>query len=46
MMGINAAIILITIKNKDKAITLLIIPYFVWLIFAGYLNGMIWALNT
>ncbi|AWN73068.1 TspO/MBR family protein [Legionella anisa] len=46
MVGFNAAIILITMKNKDKAITLLMTPYFLWLIFASYLNGIIWTLNT
>ncbi|WP_392538614.1 TspO/MBR family protein [Legionella sp. 227] len=46
MVALNAAIILITMKNKDKEITLLLTPYFFWLIFASYLNGIIWTLNT
>lgn len=46
MVGLNAGIILITMKNKDKATTLLMTPYFLWLIFASYLNGIIWTLNT
>ncbi|PWY54337.1 tryptophan-rich sensory protein [Legionella qingyii] len=45
MVGLNAAIILITIKSKEKGILLLIIPYSLWLIFASYLNGIIWTLN-
>lgn len=38
-------VIIITLKNEKKEIALALIPYFLWLIFAAYLNGMIWALN-
>lgn len=43
-----AIITLITIyltKNKFRISSLLLIPYFVWLVFAAYLNGAIWILN-
>ncbi|VEB33598.1 TspO/MBR family protein [Legionella cherrii] len=46
MVALNAAIVLMTIKNKQKEITLLLTPYFFWLVFASYLNGIIWILNT
>ncbi|MCW8443071.1 tryptophan-rich sensory protein [Fluoribacter gormanii] len=46
MVGLNTAIILMTVRSKEKGILLLIIPYFLWLIFASYLNGIIWALNA
>lgn len=36
--------ILLTIKNF-KFSSYMLIPYFLWLIFAGYLNGIIWMLN-
>lgn len=45
MICLNALIIL-KIKNIEKGIALLLTPYFLWLIFASYLNGMIWILNT
>lgn len=38
-------VIIISIKNEKKEIALTLIPYFIWLIFAAYLNGVIWALN-
>lgn len=44
MVCINAVII-INIKNEKKEIALALVPYFLWLIFAAYLNGVIWALN-
>ncbi|KTD58122.1 tryptophan-rich sensory protein [Legionella sainthelensi] len=44
MIGLNAIIIL-KIKNIERGIALLLIPYFLWIIFASYLNGMIWILN-
>ncbi|MCL9685627.1 TspO/MBR family protein [Legionella maioricensis] len=34
-----------SIKNKKKGISLLLIPYFIWLLFATYLNYAIWLLN-
>ncbi len=37
--------ILIT-RNHYKLSCVMLIPYFIWLIFAGYLNAMIWILNA
>lgn len=34
-----------SIKNKTKGIRLLLAPYFIWLLFATYLNYAIWLLN-
>ncbi|MCE0723632.1 MULTISPECIES: TspO/MBR family protein [Legionella] len=45
MISLNAIIIL-KIKNTERWVALLLTPYFLWLIFASYLNGMIWILNT
>lgn len=45
IIGLNAIIIL-NLNKIEKGITLLLIPYFLWIIFAGYLNGMIWILNS
>ena len=44
MVCINGIIIL-RIKNEKKELAIALIPYFLWLIFAGYLNGVIWILN-
>lgn len=44
MVCINGVIIF-KVKNEKKEIALALIPYFLWLIFAAYLNGMIWVLN-
>jgi len=43
-----AFLTLITIlrtKNNFKFSSIMLIPYFIWLIFAGYLNGVLWMLN-
>ena len=43
-----AFLTLITIfiaKNKFKFSSIMLVPYFIWLVFAGYLNGAIWMLN-
>lgn len=37
--------VLITRKTY-KLSCVLLIPYFIWLLFAGYLNAMIWILNA
>lgn len=44
MVCINAAMIMNLITER-KGIALALLPYFLWLIFAAYLNGVIWALN-
>ena len=44
-----AALTLITIllaRNTLKTVSLLMLPYFMWLTFATYLNGCIWLLNS
>ncbi len=38
-------IIIVSIKHEKKAIALALIPYLLWLMFATYLNGVIWVLN-
>ncbi|CAM4476939.1 MAG: Tryptophan-rich protein TspO [Legionella sp.] len=43
MVVLNAFLI---IKIKERKLRLLLIPYFLWLTFASYLNGVIWVLNT
>lgn len=43
-----ALLTLITIlltKNNFKFSSIMLIPYFMWLIFASYLNGVLWMLN-
>jgi benzodiazapine receptor len=43
-----ALLTLITIfltKNNFKFSGIMLIPYFIWLIFASYLNGVLWMLN-
>ena len=46
------AIIILTLmtiiitRNTYKLSCVMLIPYFIWLIFAGYLNAMIWILNA
>ena len=43
-----AALTLITIlltKNNFKFSSLMLMPYFIWLLFAGYLNGVLLMLN-
>lgn len=46
MIGLNTVFILVAIKKKEKKLISLVSPYFIWLIFAAYLNGMIWILNS
>ena len=36
---------IISTGNRNKLSCFLLIPYFIWLIFAGYLNAVIWMLN-
>ncbi|MFJ1269597.1 TspO/MBR family protein [Legionella lytica] len=43
MVVLNAFLI---IKIKESTLRLLLIPYFLWLSFASYLNGVIWLLNS
>jgi len=32
-------------KNNFKFSSFMLIPYFIWLLFASYLNGVLWVLN-
>lgn len=32
-------------KNNYRFSSIMLVPYFLWLIFASYLNGVIWMLN-
>jgi tryptophan-rich sensory protein len=43
MVLLNAFLI---IKIRERVLRLLLIPYLLWLIFASYLNGVIWVLNS
>jgi tryptophan-rich sensory protein len=36
---------MIVIRNTYKLSALMLMPYCIWLIFAGYLNAVIWILN-
>lgn len=38
-------VIIVRLRKEKKLIALALIPYFFWLIFAAYLNGVIWLLN-
>lgn len=44
MAGFTLVTIYLT-KDKFKLISIMLIPYFLWLVFAAYLNGAIWILN-
>jgi benzodiazapine receptor len=37
---------IIITRNNYKLSCIMLIPYFIWLIFAGYLNAVIWILNS
>lgn len=45
------AIIILTLltifiaRNTYRLSAILMVPYFIWLLFAGYLNAMVWILN-
>jgi len=45
MLILTFTLMLITRRHYPLSFKLLI-PYFIWLIFAGYLNAVIWILNT
>jgi len=45
-MIILTLITIITTRNTYKLSCVLLIPYFIWLLFAGYLNAVIWILNV
>lgn len=39
-------ITIIITRNTYKFSCVMLVPYFIWLIFAGYLNAVIWILNA
>ena len=39
-------ITIIITRNRYTLICAMLIPYFLWLLFAGYLNAVIWMLNA
>ena len=47
LIGLLVAIVLMTISfyKTDKIAAYLLIPYILWVSFAGYLNFMVWMLN-
>lgn len=42
---ISTFITIILTQSRYKLSSALLIPYFIWLLFAGYLNATIWGLN-
>lgn len=38
-------VIILMILNRHRFLAMLFLPYFVWLMFASYLNGFIWFYN-
>lgn len=38
-------IIIFLVRKENKSVVLMLIPYCLWLIFAAYLNAVIWQLN-
>lgn len=46
MIIIFTLITIIITRNTYKLSCIMLIPYFIWLIFAGYLNAIIWILNA
>lgn len=48
IVGIATLTLLIIIITKDrfKFCCIMLLPYLYWVIFASYLNGVIWALNV
>ena len=43
---ILTAMVIVITRKTYKLSCVMLIPYFIWLIFAGYLNAMIWILNA
>lgn len=42
LMCILTAVTLVLLKDQIRWASLLLVPYLVWLLFASYLNGVIW----
>jgi benzodiazapine receptor len=45
LMAFLTLITILLTKNNFKFSCIMLIPYFLWLIFASYLNGVLWWLN-
>ena len=45
LIALLALITILLTKNNFKFSSIMLIPYFIWLIFASYLNGVLWMLN-
>lgn len=45
VMASLTGLLIFNLKNKKKGIAILLLPYLIWLLFAAYLNGVIWLLN-
>lgn len=45
VMASLTELLILSLKNKKKSLAILLLPYLVWLLFAAYLNGVIWLLN-
>ena len=45
-MIILTLVTMLLTRKQYKLSCLMLLPYFIWLMFAGYLNAVIWILNT
>ncbi len=45
LIALLTLITIIITKNQFKFSSIMLVPYFIWLIFASFLNGVIWMLN-
>ena len=45
LIALFSLITILLTRNNYKFSSIMLIPYFLWLIFASYLNGVIWMLN-
>lgn len=44
-IAILTLITIVLTKKRFKLSSIMLIPYFIWLLFASYLNGVIWMFN-
>ncbi|MBA2650403.1 MAG: tryptophan-rich sensory protein [Legionella sp.] len=45
LITVFTLITMLLTKNNFKLSSILLLPYFIWLVFASYLNGVLWMLN-
>jgi tryptophan-rich sensory protein len=45
LIALLTLITIVLTKNNFKLSSIMLVPYFIWLIFASYLNGVVWMLN-